>query len=101
MLRLELLKVKASLERGLEEFVLDCSDCGQTAHWVSGLGVSPDTGRTGSLRRTASLRCEPPLRGRQQVDPAGISMSSPVGSSADSGSRNALRSPFPWPIPRR
>jgi hypothetical protein len=40
MLRLELLKVKASLERGLEESVLDCSDCGQTAHWVSGLGGS-------------------------------------------------------------
>jgi hypothetical protein len=40
MLRLELLKVTASLERCLEEFVLDCSDCGQTAHWVSGLGGS-------------------------------------------------------------
>jgi hypothetical protein len=31
MLRLELLKVKTSLERGLEDFVLDRSDCGQTA----------------------------------------------------------------------
>jgi hypothetical protein len=28
MLRLELLKVKADLERELEDFVLDCSRCG-------------------------------------------------------------------------
>jgi hypothetical protein len=38
MLRLELLKVKADLERELEDFVLDCSKC--DVHWVSGLGVS-------------------------------------------------------------
>ena len=41
MLRLELLKVKANLERELEDFVLDCSKCGRDVHWVSGLGVSP------------------------------------------------------------
>jgi hypothetical protein len=41
MLRLELLKVKADLERELEDFVLDCSNCGLDVHWVSGLGVSP------------------------------------------------------------
>ena len=28
MLRLELLKTKAELERGLSEFVLDCTACG-------------------------------------------------------------------------
>ena len=41
MLRLELLKVKADLERELEDFVLNCSKCGLDVHWVSGLGVSP------------------------------------------------------------
>ena len=40
MLRLELLKVKAELERELGQLVLDCSDCGRTVHWVSGLGVT-------------------------------------------------------------
>jgi hypothetical protein len=39
MLRLELLKVKADMERELGQFVLDCSRCGQTVHWVAGLGV--------------------------------------------------------------
>lgn len=41
MLRLELLQVKADLERELGRLVLDCSDCGRTVHWVSGLGASP------------------------------------------------------------
>jgi hypothetical protein len=41
MLRLELLQVKADLERELEDFVLNCSKCGLDVHWVSGLGVSP------------------------------------------------------------
>jgi hypothetical protein len=41
MLRLELLKVEADLERELEDFVLNCSRCGLDVHWVSGLGVSP------------------------------------------------------------
>lgn len=40
MLRLELLKVKADLERDLGRLVLDCSRCGQTVHWVAGMGVS-------------------------------------------------------------
>ena len=40
MLRLELLNVKADLERELGTFVLDCSRS-QTVHWVAGLGVSP------------------------------------------------------------
>jgi hypothetical protein len=40
MLRLELLKVKADLERELEDFSLNCSKCGLDVHWVSGLGVS-------------------------------------------------------------
>lgn len=42
MLRLELLKVKADLERELEDFFLNCSKCGLDVHWVSGLGVAPD-----------------------------------------------------------
>ena len=41
MLRLELFKVKADLERELGQLVLDCSKCGRLVHWVSGLGVSP------------------------------------------------------------
>jgi hypothetical protein len=41
MLRLELLNVKADLERELEQLVLDCPSCGRTVHWVAGLGVSP------------------------------------------------------------
>lgn len=35
-----LLKVKADLERELEDFVLNCSKCGLDVHWVSGLGVT-------------------------------------------------------------
>ena len=41
MLRLELLKVKADLERELETWVPNCTECGLDVHWVSGLGVSP------------------------------------------------------------
>ncbi|MGH3118413.1 MAG: hypothetical protein ACRDQ2_15130, partial [Gaiellales bacterium] len=33
MLRLELLNVKADLERELEQLVLDCSSWGRTVHW--------------------------------------------------------------------
>jgi hypothetical protein len=40
-LRMELHKVKADLERELEDFSLDCSKCGLDVHWVSGLGVTP------------------------------------------------------------
>jgi len=41
MLRLDLLKVKADLERELETWVPNCTRCGLDVHWVSGLGVSP------------------------------------------------------------
>ena len=41
MLRLELLQVKAELERNLGQLVLDCSDCGRTVHWVAGFTTSP------------------------------------------------------------
>ena len=41
MLRQELLQVKADLERELGGWVLDCSECGRTVHWVAGLGVAP------------------------------------------------------------
>lgn len=40
MLRLELLKLKADLERELGTWVLDCVDCSQAVHWVPGLGVT-------------------------------------------------------------
>jgi hypothetical protein len=54
MLRLELLKVKADLERELETWVPNCTRCGLDVHWVSGLGSLPVIGRTESRRRTAS-----------------------------------------------
>lgn len=41
MLRLELLSVKADLERELGQLVLNCRDCGRDVHWVNGLGVAP------------------------------------------------------------
>jgi len=41
MLRLELLKTKAALERELGQLVLHCSGCWRTVHWVAGLGVEP------------------------------------------------------------
>lgn len=41
MLRLELLKVKADLERELETWSLNCTRCGLDVHSVSRLGVSP------------------------------------------------------------
>jgi hypothetical protein len=41
MLRLELLQVKAELERELGTLVLHCSDCGRIVQWVPGLGVTP------------------------------------------------------------
>jgi hypothetical protein len=56
--RLELLKVKADLERELETWVPNCTKCGLDVHWVSGLGITRDTGRTGNPRRTASRRHE-------------------------------------------
>jgi len=37
MLRLELLKVKANLERELETWSLNCTKCGLDVHWVAGL----------------------------------------------------------------
>lgn len=40
MLRLQLLNVRADLERELGGLVIDCTDCGQTVHWVAGLGIS-------------------------------------------------------------
>jgi len=47
MRRLELLNVKADLERELGTLSLNCSKCGDV-HSVSGLGVSPGTRRTGA-----------------------------------------------------
>jgi hypothetical protein len=41
MLRLDLLNVKADLERELEDLVLSCRRSGLDVHWVAGLGVKP------------------------------------------------------------
>ncbi|HEY9499003.1 MAG TPA: hypothetical protein VIQ78_08275 [Terrimesophilobacter sp.] len=67
MLRLELLKVKADLERELEDLSLNCTKCGLDVHWVQGSGSPPDIGHTGSRRRTASRRSDPVTR---DLDPA-------------------------------
>lgn len=40
MLRLELLQVKADLERELGKLVLHCSACSREVHWVPGLGIT-------------------------------------------------------------
>jgi hypothetical protein len=36
--RIELLAVKAELERQLGRLILHCRDCGRQVHWVSGVG---------------------------------------------------------------
>jgi hypothetical protein len=54
MLRLELLKVKADLERELAQLVLDCSDCGRLVHWFRASARRLVTGRTVNRRRITS-----------------------------------------------
>lgn len=41
MLRLQLLDVKAELERELGGLFAECTSCRRRVHWVSGLGVQP------------------------------------------------------------
>jgi len=52
MLRLELLKVKADLERELETWVPNCTKCGLDVHWVSASASYRPLGapRTGAAR---------------------------------------------------
>ena len=40
-LRLELLNVKADLQRKFENWSLNCTKCALDVHWVGGLGVTP------------------------------------------------------------
>ena len=49
MLRLELLKVKADLDRELAAWVLDCKACGMEFHWVQGVSMA-DPGHWGHRR---------------------------------------------------
>ena len=44
--RLELLKVKADLERELATWVLDCKACGMDVHWVQAINMA-DPGHWG------------------------------------------------------
>jgi hypothetical protein len=55
MPRLELLNVKADLERELGQLVLTYRDCGRDVHRVAGLGFSRVTRRigTGAARRAS------------------------------------------------
>src|SRR4249919_3777539 len=87
ILLLELPKVKADLERELEDFVLNCSKCGLDVHWVSRSRHSRRaTGPIRSPRRTASRRSERLFRGslspslRRSRDP-GLAGSRDVRSS--------------------
>jgi hypothetical protein len=84
MLRLELLKVKADLERELETFSLNCSACGLDVHWVGGLGASPGHWAHGSPPRMANHSCEwdVSVRGR---------MLCPHGQGANQGLRTEGR----------
>ena len=59
MLRLELLNVKADLERELETWVPNCTKCGLDVHWVSGLGVTPGHW----AHREPAPHGEPPIGG--------------------------------------
>ena len=56
MLRLELLRVKADLERELQTLSLNCWSRGLDVYWIGGLGVSdlaPGTRGAGDARRAA------------------------------------------------
>jgi hypothetical protein len=86
MLRLELLKVKANLERGLEDFSLNCPRCGLDV----GSAVSasrPDIGRIGSRRRTASRRSEFRLRRKPTCEGRG-------GRSSDVAETHVVPTPY-------
>lgn len=63
MLRLELLKVKADLERELEDFSLNCSKCGLDVHRVSGLGITPGHW----AHREPAPRGEPAVRNEEGI----------------------------------
>ena len=52
MLRLELLRVKADLERELGTWVLDCKACGMEVHWVQGISMADALGGIGTRHRT-------------------------------------------------
>jgi hypothetical protein len=56
--RLELLNVKADLERELGKLVFDCTACGQEVHWVQGVSMA-DPGHWG--HRFPAPHLEPAL----------------------------------------
>lgn len=58
MLRLELLNVKAGLERELGRLILHCTACGQRVHWVQDSVSRRDIGRIANPRRMASPVCK-------------------------------------------
>lgn len=66
-LRLELLDVKADLERELGRLLIDCSDCGRRVRWVAGLGI--EAGQDGPPISDARLPGY--LRRRQHEVPLG------------------------------
>ena len=63
--RLELLEVKANLERELGTLVLDCTACGQEVHWVQGVAVT-DPGHWG--RRFPAPHGEPVVQESSPTD---------------------------------
>jgi hypothetical protein len=85
MLRLELLKVKADLERELGRLVLDCSSCSQTVHWVAGLGVSPGHW----AHREAAPHHEPAVLGLRDLQGEAMSSGEYDGEDGPRGHRCA------------
>jgi hypothetical protein len=66
MLRLELLKVKADLERELEDFSSTARSAASTFIGSAVSASRPDIGRTGSRPRTASRPCSVAQRVHQE-----------------------------------
>jgi hypothetical protein len=93
MLDLELLQVKAELERNLGQLVLDCSDCGRTVHWIGGLGITPGHWAHRSQRHTASPPCSNHGRG-SLVTPPQRMLPGPEARRLDRTARHPGRGPY-------
>jgi hypothetical protein len=105
MLRLELLNVKADLDRELGRLVLNCLDCGRRVHWVPGLGTEaghwahrePHSARAGAIRRmrgAAQLTIQRALNPtRDQILFAAVTISSLIALIAFLAVLDASRTP--------
>jgi hypothetical protein len=69
--------LRGDLQRQLGRLVLDCTACGQTVHYTSASASPPETGRTGSPRRTASRSRWIPVNSLEDSDPVVVYTSPP------------------------